>query len=123
MTERNDPPVGGLGEEAARLLAALQDWAKETAGGHTQSVSGSLLIGINEHIATGGADCRYCPLCQVIGAVRATSPEVKHQLGVAASSLLQAAAGLLATPPHSRRGGSGPVERIDLDGDDWEDED
>ena len=122
MTDREQPPVGALGEEAVKLLQALQSWARETPGDAGQP-AGGLLSDVNEHIATGGKDCQYCPVCQLIGAVRATSPEVKHHLGVAASSLLQAAAGVLAAPPSGRRSDSGPVERIDLDGDDWEDED
>jgi hypothetical protein len=73
---------------------------------------------INEHIATGSEDCRYCPVCQVIHAVRTTSPEVKAHLAVAASSLMHAAAGVLAThvPPDK----ASPVEKIDLDGTDWD---
>lgn len=121
MNERNDPPVGALGEEAAKLLRVLQDWTKEPTGSPDPRVSGSLPNDLSEHIATGGKDCRYCPLCQVISGVRAMSPEVRHHLGVAASSMLQAAAGLLATPPVERRSGSTPVERIDLD-DAWEDD-
>ena len=80
---------------------------------------------VNEHIATGGEDCRYCPVCQVISAVRGTSPEVRQHLAAAASSLMQAAAGLLATPVPDRaaRVGDGSVEKIDLDDDDeWEDD-
>ena len=72
------------------------------------------LRGINEHIATGGEDCRYCPVCQVIHAVRETSPEVKAHLASAASSLMHAAAGVLATQvPRSDRPSG--VEKIDLD--------
>jgi len=122
MTERDEPSVGALGDEAVKLLQALQDWARETAGTADSPGTGGLLSDLNEHIATGGKDCRYCPLCQLIGAVRATSPEVRHHLGVAASSLLQAAAGVLATPSSGQRNESGPVERIDLGGEDWEDD-
>ena len=76
-------------------------------------------------------------MCQVISAVRETSPEVKAHLATAATSLMQAAAGVLATKfpddASARRpdgGGrpsrdSGAVEKIDLsdDSDDevWED--
>ena len=50
--------------------------------------------------------------------VRQTSPEVRAHLAVAASSLLQAAAGMLATAvPDDARGRVGGVERIDLDDD------
>lgn len=121
MTEREEPAVGALGEEAVKLLQALQGWARDTAA--DPAMGGHLLSDINEHIATGGKDCRYCPVCQLIAALRATSPEVRHHLGVAGSSLLQAAAGLLVTPPAGGRRDSGPIEHIDLEGDDdWEDE-
>jgi hypothetical protein len=60
-------------------------------------------------------------VCQVIHVVRSTSPEVREHLSVAASSLMQAAAGLLATRTDPSPAPS--VEKIDLDdeGDaDWD---
>ncbi|MFL6061421.1 MAG: hypothetical protein ACJ72E_09335 [Marmoricola sp.] len=112
--------VGSVGEEAAKLFAALSGWAKEqgtdyagTAAGAAGAVSDALQQ-INEHIATDATECKYCPVCQVIHAVRATSPEVKAHLAVAASSLMQAAAGVLATQVPGDAKGS-PVEKIDLD--------
>ena len=121
MTEGGEPQVDSLGEEAVKLLQALQDWARETTDGANQSRGVGLLSNLHEHIATGGQDCQYCPVCQLIAAVRATSPEVKHHLGVAASSLLQAAASVLATPTPRRQRDTDSVERIDLD-DDWEED-
>lgn len=122
-----DEPVGSVGEEAAKLFAALSGWAKDqgtdyagTAAGAASAVSDAL-HDVNEHIATGGADCRYCPLCQVISLVRTTSPEVKAHLAIAASSLMQAAAGVLATQVPAD-GKSAPVEKIDLDEGAWDDE-
>lgn len=120
MNERGEPPVGGLGEEAVRLLQALQDWARD-ATDDAVGPAGSLLSRLDEHVATGGRDCRYCPVCQLLAAVRATSPEVKHHLSVAASSLFQAAAGLMA-PPQASRPPEDRVERIDLDDDHWEED-
>ena len=104
MTPPHDEPVGGVGDEAAKLLGALADWA----GDHAREV--------NDHIATGDAECLYCPICRTVHAVREASPEVKTQLAQAASTFLQAAAGLLsaasgAEPPSSR------VQHIDLDAD------
>ena len=133
MTGPDDrPPVGSVGEEAAKLFEALQEWARESGQEHGDAVGAAatsatgLLGNLNDHIATGGKDCTYCPVCQVISAVRATSPEVKQHLTVAASSLLQAAAGLMATrvPERDGRAGDDPVEHIDLsdDGDDWGDD-
>jgi hypothetical protein len=122
----SDEPVGSLGEEAAKLFTALSDWARDQGGAYAGSATGAAsamseaLRDVNEHIATGSEDCRYCPLCQAIHLVRTTSPEVKAHLAVAASSLMQAAAGVLATQvPDDRR--KGPVEKIDLDAADWDD--
>jgi hypothetical protein len=98
-------PLGSVGEEAAKLFDALQDWARESAGGKE-----------HPHTREQGADCAWCPVCRGAALVRQTSPEVRAHLTVAASSLLQAAAGLLAAaqPP----GTSGPgFQKIDLDDD------
>lgn len=119
-------PVGSVGEEAAKLLGALSGWARDQgvdlgqgAGGVGQSL-GDAARRVDEHLATGGADCRWCPVCQVIGVVRHTSPEVRSHLGAAAGSLVQAVAALLATPP----GQGQAVEKIDLDdGSPWDDKD
>ena len=122
--------VGSVAEEAAKLLHALQDWAKESgseyAGAAASAAEGaaSAVHRIDEHIATGSAECTYCPVCRVISAVRETSPEVRQHLTTAATSLLHAAAGLLATnvPDPSKQRRDGPVEKIDLSDDDWEDD-
>src|SRR3712207_7676247 len=45
-------------------------------GGATAGVEGLVegladrLRSVNEHVATGGQDCTYCPVCQVIHKVR-----------------------------------------------------
>jgi len=121
-------PVGSVGEEAAKLLGALSEWARDqgtdyagTAAGAATSFA-SAVRDVNEHIATDSADCRYCPVCQAIHVVRSTSPEVREHLSVAASSLMHAAAGLLATHT-SGPTASAPVEKIDLDdGGQWDEE-
>jgi hypothetical protein len=127
--------VGSVGEEAAKLLQALQGWAKEGADGHAGAATSqgwakegaaSAWRHVDEHVATGGGDCRYCPLCQVISAVRGTSPEVRQHLATAATSLMQAAAGMLATavpePGDERGRRQEHVQKIDLDDQEWEDE-
>jgi hypothetical protein len=109
-----------VGEEAAKLFTALSGWAKDQGAQGAGSAAGAasafgdILKDVNEHIATGGEDCKYCPLCQVISAVRTTSPEVKAHLAVAASSLMHAAAGVLATQV-PQDGKASPVEKINLD--------
>jgi len=136
VTERDEttPPggpggedVGSVGEEAAKLFGALSDWARSQSAldpSQMAATLGGLHEHVDEHLATGSADCRYCPVCQVISAVRATSPEVRAHLSTAATSLLHAAAGMLATSVPEDRD-RGPVEHIDLtdDGadDGWED--
>ena len=85
--------VGSVGEEATKLLGALSDWARHqgtdfssTAASATDAFTHAV-TDVGDHLATGGKDCRYCPVCQVIHAVRATSPEVRAHLSLAASSL------------------------------------
>ena len=120
-----DEPVGSVGEEAAKLFAALSGWARDQGTEYAGSAAGAAaamsdtMHTVNEHIATGAEECRYCPVCQVIHLVRNTSPEVKAHLAVAASSLMHAAAGVLATQVPSDK--KGPVEKIDLDDTDWDD--
>lgn len=133
-TGGDDPaaePVGGLGEEAAKLLHALQDWAKESGtdltggAGATGGPGAGALHQINEHVATGDPECRYCPVCQVISVVRGTSPEVRQHLASAAASLMQALAGALATEvpeSESKSPRGGGVEKISLDDTEWEDD-
>jgi hypothetical protein len=117
--------VGSVGEEAAKLFAALSGWARDQGSEYVGSAAGAAaamseaLHDLDEHIATGAEECRYCPVCQVIHAVRATSPEVKAHLAVAASSLMHAAAGLLATQVPSDQ--AAPVQKIDLDDNEWDD--
>jgi hypothetical protein len=124
--------VGTVAEEAAKLLGALSDWAKDHGSDLGQGVAG--LAGhaarsaqdLNEHLATGAAECTYCPICRTVHVLRETSPEVRTQLATAATSLLQAASALLATAvPDARRDPSAGVERINLDDDpdgDWPDD-
>ena len=109
MTPPEEDPVGSVGDEAAKLLGALSGWATEHLGDRAREV--------DEHLATGSAECLYCPVCRTVHAVRQASPEVKAQLASAAATFLEAAAGLLAAsarpePPASR------VEHIDLGPDD-----
>jgi len=123
------PPegIGNVGEEAAKLLGALSDWARDQGSdvgeglGGLASHAASSLQDINEHLATGSEECTYCPVCRTVHAVRQTSPEVRAHLTQAASSLLHAAAGFLATlPPPDASGRGQGVERIDLDADEPE---
>jgi hypothetical protein len=121
-------PVGSVGEEAAKLLSALSDWAMEQGADYAGDAAGAAggfaaaVRDIGAHVATGSEDCRFCPVCQVIHVFRQTSPEVRGHLSVAASSLLHAATGLLSTNigQHEK---TSSVEKIDLDtGADWDED-
>jgi hypothetical protein len=118
--------VGSLAEEAAKLFGALSGWAKDHAGEASNGLSGlaaqaaASAHDVNEHLATGSAECTVCPICRTVHTVRQLSPEVKTHLAAAFGSLAQAAAAVLATPPPA--GDRDEVEHIDLT-DDWPEDD
>ncbi len=124
--------VGSVAEEAAKLFGALSGWARDNGSGVGQGLAGAAEQAaasareVSEHLATGAPECSYCPICRTVHAVRQTSPEVRAHLAVAASSLMQAAAGLLATAvpeEHRTAADAEGVEHIDLDDDAWPEED
>ena len=113
--DREEPDVGSVAEEAVKLLGALSDWAKDAVGE------------VDQHLATGASECTYCPVCRTVHAVRGLSPEVKTQLATAATTFLNAAAGLLSGAAAGPREKAERVQHIDLDdgdgsGDDWPEE-
>ena len=130
-----DEPVGTLAEEAAKLFAALSGLAGtaraqgsdlgETAAGlgdHWADRLADAAHDVDEHLATGAAECRYCPVCRGVDLLRRTDPEVVIHLGQAAQSLSRAVAAMLATANveerrSQRSSGTAGVEHIDLDGD------
>ncbi|MGF9756881.1 hypothetical protein AAII07_16900 [Microvirga sp. 0TCS3.31] len=123
MTDAERDEVGSLGEEAAKLLGALSGWAREQGVEAGDGLSGlasqaaASAHELNDHLATGAAECTVCPVCRTVSALRQVSPEVTAHLSAAASSLTQAAVAFLATGPHSDRA-THDVEHVDL-ADDW----
>jgi hypothetical protein len=112
MTDRKDDRdqareerVGSLAEEAAKLFEVLKGASHEhvTGAGGMADAAGALWQDLNDHMA--GENCRYCPVCQLIGVLR--EPEVRRHLTSAAGSLAAALASALATripeqqPPES----------------------
>lgn len=124
-----DEDVGGVGEEAAKLLGALSDWARDHGPDLGHGLSGiaaqaaASAQDVNEHIATGAEECTYCPICRTVHVVRLASPEVRTHLAMAAANLMQAAAGILAAASNDQsRGGAArgdAVEHIDLGEGEW----
>jgi hypothetical protein len=91
--------VGSAAEEAARLLSAVQDWAK-TRFDH-------------EHLATGSAECQVCPLCQGVAALRQVRPETVEHLLDAAASLVAAFSTAVPRRPADREPDA-KVQHIDV---------
>ena len=81
--------AGSAAEEAARLFAAVQDWARTRGAG--------LLAG--EHLATGAPECTACPVCQAVSALRQVRPETVEHLLDAAASVAAALRTAVAEPP------------------------
>lgn len=91
--------VGSAAEEAVKLLAAVQDWAR-TRFDH-------------EHLATDAVECQVCPVCQGIAALRQVRPETVEHLLDAAASLVAAFRSTVA-PPSGEPGSGSKVQRIDV---------
>ena len=136
-TEGPGEQVGSVSEEAAKLFGALSEWAREHGpdlgeggGNGLAGLAGRAAAAVQEvsdHVDTGAPECAWCPVCRTVHLVRATSPEVRDHLASAASSLLQAAAGVLAAAATPQDRTAPGVEHIDLDADgyddgDWEEE-
>lgn len=94
--------AGSAAEEAARLLAAAEQWAR---------TRGSALLD-SPSLATGAPECAACPICSAVGALRQVRPEAVHHLLDAAGSLVAA---LRAAFPPPEPPPSSSVERITLD--------
>jgi hypothetical protein len=105
MTSAHDhraDDLGDIGDEAAKLLATVQEWARRTFG-----------EGENAHLATGGPACEWCPLCQLVSVLRGARPEATEKIVAAGSAVLTALRAVLDHPaptaqPQPR------VQRIDL---------
>jgi hypothetical protein len=111
-------PVGSLAEEAAKLMGALSGWTREHGDG--ASAWTGIADVFHDHVQTGAPECTWCPVCRTLHAIRQTSPEVRAHLTSAATSLMLAVSGMMAThPPSSEKGN---VQRIRLD-DEWPEED
>jgi hypothetical protein len=88
--------IGPLAEEATKLLAAAQEWARTTFS--------------SESIATGSSDCAWCPVCRLVTLLRGDRPETTEKIIEAVNvgvTALRALASALTTPSdtaHSQDG-------------------
>jgi hypothetical protein len=99
---------GTIGDEAAKLVDALQDWARRNFGDPATS-----------HIATGAPECTWCPICQLIAILRGDRPEISEKVSEAGASLVAALRAVLdaaaAGPPRPPDEAASRVQHINLD--------
>ena len=113
-------PVGSVGEEAAKLLGALSEWARDQGTDYAGTAAGAAgafanaVQDVNEHVATGARTAATARCARSSTSSGTPAPRCATHLAVAASSLMHAAAGLLATNTAEHPKPS-TVEKIDLD--------
>jgi hypothetical protein len=117
-------PVGSVAQEAARLFTVLQQAAADARGAshpadptvpppgpapdeppHATPGDQEDLPGQHEHgtARSGGPECRWCPICQLVSRVRSTSPDTVEQLATAAASVLGSVRSLVEAAAESAR--------------------
>ena len=105
MTGPGGEPLGSAAQEAARLFAAVEDWAR-TRGEATAG----------DPSAHGATTCGVCPVCTGIALLREVRPEtVEHLLDAAASVVAAVRSAVVppTTPPADPARPSG-VQHIDV---------
>ncbi len=93
--------VGSLGDEAAKLLGAAEEWWRE----HAPSFS------LHE-----GPECVICPVCQGLSLLRGASPEAFEHLTDAVAALLLALRAAIDAQERAfaKHRTEVPVEHIDI---------
>ena len=91
---------GSVGDEAAKLVEALAEWARGAAGGELP-------------LATGSEECTLCPVCQALSLMRRAKPETFTHLADATTSFLAAVRTVVESHDHGHP--QNGVQRIDLD--------
>jgi hypothetical protein len=92
-------PLGTPADEAAKLFAAAQEWARTRFDA--------------THLATGSSECQVCPVCQAVAALRQVNPQTVEHLLAAAASFVAALKSTVAGQPSSPEGAS-RVQHIDI---------
>jgi hypothetical protein len=100
---------GSLGEEAARLADAVQEWLRSAPGQRGRDVWATATSPSQD-----AAECRVCPVCQALRVLRSTRPETFEHLADAAASFAAALRGLVVDQSARPRQQGDTVEHIDL---------
>jgi hypothetical protein len=103
VTGPGGPQVGSAAQEAARLFAAVEDWARTRGEAHAGDPAGP-----------GAATCGVCPVCSGIALLRDVRPETVEHLLDAAASVVAAVRSAVVPPSPPDDGRPGGVERIDV---------
>ena len=106
MTTPHAHDFGSVGDEAAKLLEAVQDWARSTFG-----------EGASARMSTGSPECEWCPLCQLVAVLRGDRPETTEKIVAAGTAMMSALRSLLdppASPTDHEEAPPARVQRIDL---------
>ena len=108
---------GTLQEEAAKLAEVLEVWlagAREAAGAWLPDPEAAP----GDGAGAGGAaapECRLCPICRLLAALRGVRPETfEHLLDAAASLVAALRVNVEASDRSWAAGRPSPVERIDI---------
>lgn len=98
-----DEPLGSAAHEASRLLDSLKEWLDARGASDLP-------------LATGGPECKVCPICLAVSALRDRNPEVVEQLGKAGEALLAALRSAVSDHEKGWAAGRTPdVEPITID--------
>jgi len=103
VTGPGGPQVGSAAQEAARLFAAVEDWAR--ARGEAPA---------GDSATAGATTCGVCPVCSGIALLRDVRPETVEHLLDAAASVVAALRSAAAPPSSPEPGRPGGVEHIDV---------
>jgi hypothetical protein len=108
VTGPDGPQLGSAAQEATRLFAAVEDWARTRGEAYA--------AGLPEH---AGPTCAVCPVCSGIALLRDVRPETVEHLLDAVASVVAAVRSAVVPPPSPTDGSrSGPrpggVEHIDV---------
>lgn len=95
----NNPQVGPLADEAAKLVAAALAWAQRAA---------TAVDPTGEHLATGAPECTGCPVCRTVAALRDPSAELADRLTGMVIDFAQLVASGLRTANESAFGDARP---------------
>lgn len=97
---------GSIGEEAVRLLDAVQEWLRRNVNDPATA-----------RISTGTPECAWCPICQLIVGLRGDRPELADKIAEATTSLVTALRAVVdAVTPTPPPPGAPRVQHIDLSG-------